>query len=151
MVNTNKLNDWLSLTANVGVILGIVFLAIEIQQNTSVQLANSRQQMLEVDLEIIDDRYEDPEFFLNLSNPDLSEVDSIKRRAHWLKLMRSREFAYYQYQDGLMDEVTWESYLSPMFGFFGSGPGRRYIERGAYGGSQEFNSYLLGRLSQIEE
>ena len=32
-MNSQKLNDWLTLAANVGVIAGIVILAIEIRQN----------------------------------------------------------------------------------------------------------------------
>ena len=34
-MNLEKLNQWLTLTANVGVLVGIIFLAIEIQQNTN--------------------------------------------------------------------------------------------------------------------
>ena len=38
----NKLNDWLSFGANMGVILGIVFLAVEINQNNELMEAEAR-------------------------------------------------------------------------------------------------------------
>ena len=37
----NDLNEWLTLTANVGVLIGIIFLAFEIQQNTSQMRAEA--------------------------------------------------------------------------------------------------------------
>jgi len=44
-MDTQKLNTWLSLGANLGVLIGIVFLAIEIRQNTEmtrVQIIQNR-------------------------------------------------------------------------------------------------------------
>lgn len=35
-----KLNNWLTLLANVGVIAGIVFLGIEVQQSSNIAIAN---------------------------------------------------------------------------------------------------------------
>jgi len=32
-MNSGKLNDWLGLLANVGVVVGIIFLVLELQQN----------------------------------------------------------------------------------------------------------------------
>ena len=41
-MNTDGLNRWVTLGANIGVLLGIIFLAIEIQQNTESQEAEVR-------------------------------------------------------------------------------------------------------------
>ena len=41
-----KLNDWLSLAANFGVIAGIIFLAVEVNQNTEAQQAASGYSLL---------------------------------------------------------------------------------------------------------
>ena len=42
-----KLNQWLTLLANIGVLLGIGFLAIEIRQNTDMMRAQIRDSMSE--------------------------------------------------------------------------------------------------------
>ena len=40
-MDTDKLNKWLSLSANVGVLVGIVFLAVEIRQNSKAQIRST--------------------------------------------------------------------------------------------------------------
>lgn len=42
-IDTDKLNKWLSLGANIGVLVGIVFLAFEIQQNSEAQIRSTTQ------------------------------------------------------------------------------------------------------------
>ena len=46
-MNTDILNKWLTLVANIGVVAGIVFLAIELQQNTDMMRAQTRQAISE--------------------------------------------------------------------------------------------------------
>ncbi len=44
-MNTERLNTWLSFTANIGVIFGLIFLAIELNQNSDlmrIQISQSR-------------------------------------------------------------------------------------------------------------
>ena len=43
MTKVDNLNKWLTLVANIGVLVGIFFLALEIQQNTAANRAGSRQ------------------------------------------------------------------------------------------------------------
>ena len=42
-----KLNQWMTLVANVGVVAGIVFLAFEISQNTEQMMSTSIQNLSE--------------------------------------------------------------------------------------------------------
>lgn len=60
-MNLDNLNKWLTLTANLGVVIGIVFLGLEIQQNTNYlrrgemnatmdQISVMRMEMLNSDL-----------------------------------------------------------------------------------------------------
>ena len=41
-MNMDKLNQWLMLGANLGVILGIIFLALEVQQNNNLIATQNR-------------------------------------------------------------------------------------------------------------
>ena len=50
-MDTGKLNRWISLGANIGVLLGIVFLAIELRQNNELLAAEARFNRLSVILE----------------------------------------------------------------------------------------------------
>lgn len=48
-MNVDRLNRWLTLVANIGVIAGIVFLAIELRQNNELLEAQSRADRREID------------------------------------------------------------------------------------------------------
>lgn len=145
-MNLDKLNNWLSLLANLGVVAGIIFLAIEIRQNSDVQLATSRQQMLEADLGIIDNLFSHPEMIRNRDRIDETD-EEIRLRLYWIQMLRSREFAYLQFQNGLMDNETWESYFGPVMRIFRNETGREYIESGSYQGNKEYIEYLVNRIN----
>ena len=42
----DRLNQWMTLAANVGVLIGIIFLAYEIRQNTDAVHAQTREAIL---------------------------------------------------------------------------------------------------------
>jgi len=46
-MNMDKVNQWLSLLGNLGVVAGIIFLAIELQNNTRATEAQTRNSMTE--------------------------------------------------------------------------------------------------------
>ena len=48
----DKLNQWLSLIANVGVLIGIFILAFEIQQNTQMMRAQTKDAILDKQLQV---------------------------------------------------------------------------------------------------
>ena len=49
----SNLNEWLTLIANVGVLIGIIFLALEMRQNTSMMQAQIRQGITENTLDFL--------------------------------------------------------------------------------------------------
>jgi hypothetical protein len=70
---TERLNQWLALGANIGVLLGLVILIVEVRQNAALSRAAMEQQKNDVLAEI--------EF--NIAKPELSEV--------WVKSIRHPE------------------------------------------------------------
>ena len=51
-MNPDHLNKWLTLAANICVIAGIVFLGVEIRQNTDATQASVEQSMMETDISL---------------------------------------------------------------------------------------------------
>jgi len=45
-MSLDGINKWLALAANLGVLAGIVFLGLEVRQNSEALLAGSRQDLL---------------------------------------------------------------------------------------------------------
>ncbi len=53
----HQLNEWLSLTANIAVVAGIIFLAVEIRQNNELLRSEARYHLLANIVEAVTDSY----------------------------------------------------------------------------------------------
>ena len=106
-MDVDKLNRWLTLVANLGVIVGIIFLIVEIRQNTTISRSQTRSQQTMSVLTL--HQFE--------SNPDL--LAAYEKVAKSLPLgfkdqfllaliananFRHWENSYYQRQEGLFPE-----------------------------------------------
>jgi hypothetical protein len=108
-MKTEKLNQWLTLIANFGVIAGIAFLAVEIRQNTEALHSESQRAIFAGAQQELYTSMQYPEIFRIMALPDASasfeqrlQMDSFLAAA-----LRAREFAWRQYQAGLLDESSW--------------------------------------------
>jgi hypothetical protein len=107
--------------ANVGVLAGIVFLAIEVRQNTSAQFAESRQAVLSASREEIILTMEDPSLVLALTNSDpLTAEENIRVDGFLSVVLRAREFAWLQYRDGVIDDAQWNTEFNVLAAFLDS-------------------------------
>jgi hypothetical protein len=110
-MNSLKINDWLALIANVAVVGGIVFLAIEIQQNNELLRSESRQTLVANDVTSLTVNLENADVFAKLvSEKELSAEDQLRLSFMYMLDLRNREFEYFQFTNGLLDEETWLSY-----------------------------------------
>jgi hypothetical protein len=106
-----KFNEWLTLIANVAVVGGIVFLAIEIRQNNELLRSESRQALVSNDVTSLTANLENVDVFAKLtSQEELSAEDQLRLSFMYTLDLRNREFEYFQYVNGLLDEETWLAY-----------------------------------------
>lgn len=86
------------LIANVGVIVGIVFLAIELQQNSDVMEAQARLNLIEIENEILTTLSEDDEIvslvFKMQNGDELSAIEAFELTAFLQKGYRVLEWIY---------------------------------------------------------
>jgi hypothetical protein len=61
-MNMSKANELLSLTANVGVIASIIFLGVEMQQNTDMMKSQTRNSIVENQLTFYESVIDNPDF-----------------------------------------------------------------------------------------
>jgi hypothetical protein len=103
-MNIEKVNNWIALIANLGVVAGVVFLALEIQQNNELLIQDSRYSMLE--------NQKDWKFFLNgdpeiakliynSDNKELSEIEKLRRFDIISGLLLTWQWEWEQSQSGL--------------------------------------------------
>ena len=108
----DRLNQWLTLFANVGVIIGIGFLAYEIRQNTQALQAASMDSTIQAANDIRANLFLDPEiteiYRQGLQNiEDLNEVD----RERFRLIMTNALWAFWNtyIQSRLGGRQSWES------------------------------------------
>ena len=114
----SAINEGVSLIANIGVIASIVFLGLEMQQNTAMMKSQTRNSIVENQLtfyESIIDNYDfariESEF---RADPDIDPypTGSLERFQYALYVasqLRMWENEFYQYQIGLFDSDEFEA------------------------------------------
>ena len=128
-MNSSKINDWLVLIANVAVVGGIVFLAIEIGQNNELLRSESRQTLVANDVTSLTVNIEHADVFAKLvSKESLSAEDQLRLSFMYMLDLRNREFEYFQYTNGLLDEASWTSYQQVILINHSTGLGRTWWE-----------------------
>jgi hypothetical protein len=128
-VKSEKINDWLTLTANIAVVGGIVFLAIEIRQNNELLRSESRQALVANDVTSLAANFQNAGVFAKLvSDRELSAEDQLRLSFMYAIDLRNREFEYFQYTNGLLDEQTWLAYRHVILINHSTGLGRKWWE-----------------------
>jgi len=103
-MNLDSLNKWLMLAANIGVIAGIIFLAVEVQQNNSLMEAEARYRMFENRVSNLRLEKQSPEcaaLVLKIYNREpLSEIDRLRVESRTMEAIFSWQWEYGEYQAG---------------------------------------------------
>ena len=103
----------------VGVILiiaSLAYVALQVRQNTEAQLASSREASLSADMTLVSALIANPEVVensvKNRSELSFSEQEQVGNLM--AGFVRTREFAWTQYRNGVMDKATMESYVGTL-------------------------------------
>ena len=144
-INWTAISTTIEIIGVIIVVLSLFYVARQVQQNTETILANSRQGLLNSDLELLSD-YMTYSIDPHLIGDDVQLSPEDERRFVWIlyKILRIREFAWHQYKSGSLDEKTWQSYLAPVPEMFSTSRARAVLQ--FYNGSQEFKEMLTGLL-----
>ena len=113
-MDADRTNKWLTLTANIGVILSLLFLAYEINQSTKATIAAASQGLTDQSILFFDAQL-DHEAISHavykhhqgdeLSGYELHQLDLLQRMN-----FRVFENAFLQYKRGLYEEREWDRY-----------------------------------------
>lgn len=114
-VNLDKLNQWLTLLANTGVLLGIFLLVYELRQNNLSTAAQTRAEISSQTIQAMNSEMSDPYFYdavvkYRVSAPLSAREDLTMSTAHQAKLRR-RENMHYQYRQGLYSDTEFAANL----------------------------------------
>jgi hypothetical protein len=127
----------------IAVIASLAYVAMQVRQNTVTQIAASRQAILAADLELLSWALDYPEDATGLGD----SIEDVRTTAFLVAYVRIREFMWYQYEHGILDRRTWESYLAPTSAVFQSDLARRLWAGNVMKVDARFREQLDGFIS----
>jgi hypothetical protein len=110
----------------ISIVASLLFVGYQIQQNSEALLAGSRQNLLEADLQVLDNMMDYPQLCDVPNQDDFTGEDRLRLRIHYVSMMRIREYAWQQFNNGVLDERTFNAYLEPLKFVFNSENGREF-------------------------
>jgi len=144
----DRLNSWLTLVANIGVIAGIVFLGLEIQQNTAALQANSREAALDNAMSSLFLAINDPTLILNRVKPELTEQERVKLSQYLSSLVQRGVTIRAQSQTGALDEQSWIDFKTTLTGILSYPQTRKWWEFTRASFPVDFANELTGMLEK---
>ena len=110
-MNITKVAAWSEIVSSVAVLATLVYLALQVQQNTAAIQAQTRQAMLEIDMQNLASLKDHPDMWLDrYAEGELSPESKTRLNMDMISFFRSREYQWFQYKNGLLDEPAWRSY-----------------------------------------
>jgi hypothetical protein len=121
-LNSDRLNRWLTLGANIGVLIGIILLLVELAQNREMMRAQTRHEMAMgiVDMQHAVAENEQLADIMHRSSvgEKLTPTERLRHRHRLNALLRYWEDVHYQYRLGLYDEPEFSSQREAWRGAF---------------------------------
>jgi hypothetical protein len=107
----DELAAWSQLVASGAVLLTLVYLTIQVRQNTALMRAETRQAMMSHVQQEIFKAIEYPEITMDLLDETELTPQAKVRLNNWLNAaLRAREHEWIQYQNGVLDKASWDAY-----------------------------------------
>lgn len=115
------------MTAALAVIASLIYLAIQIRQNNELLRSESRQALVTNDLASLAANFNNADVFARyVAGQELSPEDQLRLSFMFTLDLRNREFEYFQYVHGLLDEQAWLAYRHVVLVNHSTGLGRAW-------------------------
>ena len=121
-----SLDTWIQLSGMVGLLGGLIFVGLEMQQNQRIALAAQQTARVELFSNMVNSLTESGVNYQSLNTAD--EVFDPQRNVRH-QLLWIFENDYLQYSLGLMDESIWQSKLRVMLGNFSRCGNEVFLQR----------------------
>jgi hypothetical protein len=143
-IDRSKLADLSEIVSSIAILITLVYLTIEISQNTNALNAQSRETVLtaaQAELQLL---MENPHIVQNLSGSSpLTEEEQIEIDSMLGLTLRSREFSWLQYQDGTIDELQWNTEFAVLLSILDAPRTRLWWEKmGRFVFGEEFVEFI---------
>ena len=144
IVKISRLADITEILTSIAIVVTLVYVVIEINQNTEALNAQTRQTVLEGSQAELFELVDRPEIAVSLvKDAPLTANENIQLHMYLIANMRVREFSWLQYKSGTIDQLQWDTEFVVMKIILGTPRSRLWwstIGRPAF--SQEFATFV---------
>jgi len=113
-MNPEGINKWLTLVANLGVVAGLIFLGIEIDQNTRATIASASEEITNQSLDYfalgMDNEVIARGLFKQATGRELDDFERDQLWRHQFYNFRVFQNVFMQYHRGFLEETEWNTY-----------------------------------------
>jgi hypothetical protein len=122
-MNLEKIAPAAEIISSIAIVVTLVYLSIETQQTNASLLANSQQATMLADMALITALIGNPETAVNATKPlaELNEAERLQVRLALAGQLRTREFTWFQYKNGVLDKATVDTYMRTLVRWIGYG------------------------------
>lgn len=117
-MNTSNLADISEIIGSMAVVITLIFLVIQMRENTRAIKASTRQAARDAEAQIVATTIEHPITVLGWTKQELTDEELVQYVFWMVGYFRNRENDWFQLQRGVMDEASWNRYLSALTGLF---------------------------------
>jgi hypothetical protein len=154
-MESDKVNRWLTLGANIGVIVGLLLLVFEIRQNTIAVQTNARQQHFDQHTTLVLARLENPVLLQALMKgsdglEDLSNEDRAYFIPYTVNVFRNHFIAHDLWQNGILPDSQWNTLVTSIKATFRTSKGaREYWRRRQENEPDEYSIEFVEFIDEI--
>ncbi len=109
-MNWTKSSAAAEILSSVAILITLVYLVVEIQQNSEATQAETRQAILDSDQQFLEFYVDSPELSVFQYKAELSDDERIRLSYLLITFVRMRESNWLQYENGTLDDMTWQAY-----------------------------------------
>ena len=151
-MNRSRLADYSEIISSIAIVITLIYLSIQTHQTNNALLANSRQSTMNADVEMISTLISNPQAWANAFKTDTDLPFAEQRQVInvFAGLLRIREFAWFQYKNGIMDQATFNSYLAPTVRWIKMGDNIKHWESLSCDFDPEFVAHINNQLKAVK-
>ena len=106
---------WSQLLSSIAVLGTLIYLAVEIRQNTAAERASTRLGTVNLSMTELHRLIEHPDLYRCLANRDpLQSDEAVRLHAFLLGFMRHMEYVWRQYKRGAAEDYEWRNHSLPI-------------------------------------
>jgi hypothetical protein len=116
-----RLNQWMTLVANIGVVAGLMFLGYEIQANTAALRSDTYQGFIEASFSFADTTMQYAKELTAMEQKDFEELSLEEQRiftGYALKTFATIESSFLHHRAGSLDDDVFEARMAGSTGLF---------------------------------